>query len=68
MVAISYSQEMAPVLRDAGKPVEFVTLPNAHHRLLREDRRLAMGKASLEFVLTYDPPDPEPAPMSAPAQ
>ena len=56
------------MLRDAGKPVEFVTLPNAHHRLLREDRRLAMGKASLEFVLTYDPPDPEPAPMSAPAQ
>jgi dipeptidyl aminopeptidase/acylaminoacyl peptidase len=68
MVAIAQSQETAPVLRDAGKPVEFITLPNANHCLQREDWRLAMGKAALEFVLTSDPPDPEPTPVSAPAQ
>ena len=65
IVPIDQSQEMASALRSAGKPVEFVTLPNADHWLLHEDTRLAMAKASIAFVLKYNPPDPDPAPMTA---
>jgi acetyl esterase/lipase len=69
VVPIAQSQEMERALRAAGKPVEFLTLPNADHWLLRDDSRLAMAKASLAFVLKYDPPDPEPAAAAlAPAQ
>ncbi len=64
VVPIAQSQEMEHALKAAGKPVEFVTLPGADHRLLHEDTRLAMAKASLGFVLKYDPPDPE---MATPA-
>ena len=53
---------MDRALRSAGKPVEFIALTGADHWLLREDTRLAMAKASLDFVLKYDPPDPGPAP------
>lgn len=65
VVPIDQSQEMARALRSAGKPVEFVTLPGADHHFLHEDTRLAMAKASLAFVLKYDPPDPEPTQTAA---
>jgi acetyl esterase/lipase len=65
VVPISQSQEMERALKAAGKPVEFVTLPNADHWLLHEDTRLAMAKASLAFVLKNNPPDPEPAAVAA---
>jgi len=68
VVPIGQSQEMERALKAAGKPVELVTLPNADHWLLHEDTRLAMAKASLDFVLKYDPPDPEPAAIVAAAK
>jgi dipeptidyl aminopeptidase/acylaminoacyl peptidase len=61
VVPIDQSLEMQRALKAAGKPVELVTLPGADHWLLHEDTRLAMARASLDFVLKYDPPDPEPA-------
>jgi dipeptidyl aminopeptidase/acylaminoacyl peptidase len=60
VVPIDQSQAMARALKAAGKPVEFVTLPGADHWLLHEDTRLAMAKASLDFVLKHNPPDPPP--------
>jgi len=65
VVLYDQSQEMASALRSAGKPVELVTLPNADHWLLHEDTRLAMAKASIAFVLKYNPPDSEPTPTVA---
>jgi dipeptidyl aminopeptidase/acylaminoacyl peptidase len=67
VVPIDQSQEMEHALKAAGKPVEFITLPGADHWLLHEDTRLAMAKASIAFVLKYNPPDPESAaPASKP--
>jgi dipeptidyl aminopeptidase/acylaminoacyl peptidase len=63
-VPIAQSQVMERALKSAGKPVEFVTLPNADHWLLHEDTRVAMAKASLAFVLEHNPPDPEPAALT----
>jgi dipeptidyl aminopeptidase/acylaminoacyl peptidase len=45
-------------LKAAGKPVELLELPDADHWILREDARLAMVQASLNFVLKYNPSDP----------
>jgi dipeptidyl aminopeptidase/acylaminoacyl peptidase len=68
VVPISQSLEMQRALKAAGKPVELVTLANADHWLLHEDTRLAMAKASLDFVLKFNPPDPGPPPVAAPAR
>jgi dipeptidyl aminopeptidase/acylaminoacyl peptidase len=68
VVPIAQSREMADALKAAGKPVEFVTLPNADHWLLHEDTRVAMAKASLDFVLKHNPPDPEPVAAVAEAK
>jgi len=65
VVPIEQSQAMERALRSAGKPVEFVTLPGADHWLLEEDARVAMLKASVAFVMKYDPPDPAPATVAA---
>jgi dipeptidyl aminopeptidase/acylaminoacyl peptidase len=64
-VPIDQSQAMKRALDAAGKPVEFLTLPGADHWLLEEDARVAMLKASVAFVLKYDPPDPAPAAVAA---
>jgi dipeptidyl aminopeptidase/acylaminoacyl peptidase len=64
IVPFEQSQELDRALRAAGKPVEFISLTGADHWLLKDDTRLAMAKASLDFVLKYDPPDPEPAPAN----
>jgi dipeptidyl aminopeptidase/acylaminoacyl peptidase len=55
------SERMARALSKAGKPVELITLKGADHWLLREDVRIAMVKASVEFVMKNNPPDPSPA-------
>ena len=55
---------MATALAAKGKPVELVILPDADHWLLHEDTRLAMAKASLDFVLKYNPPSPLVQPAS----
>ena len=65
-VPIEQSQAFERALKAAGKPVEFITLPHADHWLLQDDSRLTMAKASLDFVLSHNPPDPESAPQPAP--
>ncbi|QUD85996.1 alpha/beta hydrolase family protein [Phenylobacterium montanum] len=52
------SETMAKALRTAGKSVELITLPGADHWLLEEPSRVAMLKASVEFVMKHNPPDP----------
>jgi dienelactone hydrolase len=64
-VPFGQSVGMADALKRAGKPVEFVALDGADHQLMREDTRLAMAKASVAFVLKYNPPDPAPAAVQA---
>ena len=61
VVRIDQSQAMEAALRQAGKPVEFVTLPKADHWLLDESSRVAMVKASVAFVMKNNPPDPAPS-------
>jgi dipeptidyl aminopeptidase/acylaminoacyl peptidase len=68
VVPIDQSQAMERALKAAGKPVDFIVLPGADHHLLREDTRIAAVKASLDFVLKYDPPDPAPAQPAAAAE
>jgi dipeptidyl aminopeptidase/acylaminoacyl peptidase len=51
---------MERALKAAGKPVERLTLPGADHWLLRQETRVAMLKASVAFVQTYNPADPAP--------
>ncbi len=65
VVPIEQSLEMQRALKAADKPVELLALPNADHWLLHEDTRLAMAKASLDFVLKYNPPDPGPTAVAA---
>jgi len=65
VVPINQSQAMAAAMRSAGKPVEFITLAGADHWLLEEDARVAMVKASVEFVLKNNPPDPAPPETAA---
>jgi dipeptidyl aminopeptidase/acylaminoacyl peptidase len=56
-VPISQSQEMERELKRAGKPVEFVTLKGEDHYMSKEETRLEMLKASVEFVLKQNPPN-----------
>lgn len=64
-VPIEQSQAMKRALDADGKPVDFITLPGADHWLLEEDARVAMLKASVAFVMKYDPPDPAPTAVAA---
>jgi pimeloyl-ACP methyl ester carboxylesterase len=65
VVPIDQSLGMQRALKSAGKPVELLTLTGADHWLLHEDTRLAMAKASLDFVLKYNPPYEEPTTVAA---
>jgi dipeptidyl aminopeptidase/acylaminoacyl peptidase len=51
------SRGMADALKSAGKPVELVELPEEDHWLSRPATRIAVVKASLEFVMKNNPPD-----------
>ena len=51
---------MAGALREAGKPVEMVTLPGEDHWLSRSETRLAMLEAAVRFITANNPPDPAP--------
>jgi dipeptidyl aminopeptidase/acylaminoacyl peptidase len=64
-VPFAQSADMAVALKHAGKPVEFLALDGADHWLLRQDTRIAMAKASVEFVLKNNPPDPAPVQASS---
>jgi dienelactone hydrolase len=61
VVPIDQSQAFERALKAAGKSVELITLPHADHWLLQDDSRMIMAKASLDFVLKYNPPDLESA-------
>jgi acetyl esterase/lipase len=60
VVPFDESVGMADALKRAGKPVEFIPLDGADHHFLKEATRIAMVKASVAFVLKYNPPDPAP--------
>jgi dipeptidyl aminopeptidase/acylaminoacyl peptidase len=49
------SLRMEQALRRAGKSVELVVYPGTDHWLLEEPSRMAMVKASVEFVLKHNP-------------
>jgi dipeptidyl aminopeptidase/acylaminoacyl peptidase len=65
VVPIEQSELMERNLKHAGKPVDLITLPGADHWLLEEPARIAMVKASVEFVMKNNPPDPAPAAVAA---
>jgi dipeptidyl aminopeptidase/acylaminoacyl peptidase len=57
-IVVKYSQsvEMAEALREAGKPVEFVTLAGEDHWLSRGATRLQMLQAIIAFIERHNPP------------
>jgi dipeptidyl aminopeptidase/acylaminoacyl peptidase len=55
------SRNMADALRQAGKPVEVLQLPDDDHWLAKAATRTAMLEASVAFVEKYNPPDAAPA-------
>ena len=57
VVPIAQSREMERALKRAGKPVEFVLLPQEDHWLSREATRTLMLQSAVAFVEKYDPPD-----------
>ena len=57
VVLYDQSASMAAALARAGKPVEFVTLPQTDHWLTRGVTRLAMLNAAVAFVEKHNPPD-----------
>jgi dipeptidyl aminopeptidase/acylaminoacyl peptidase len=57
VVPISQSEAMRSALGAAGKPVQFVVMPNEDHWLSREQTRIAMLNAAVAFVQKYNPPN-----------
>jgi dipeptidyl aminopeptidase/acylaminoacyl peptidase len=59
-IVVNYAQsaKMAEKLRDADKPVEFLTLPGQDHWLSKGETRLAMLEAVIAFVQKHNPADP----------
>lgn len=57
VVEFGQSASMAAALTRAGKPVEFVTLPQTDHWLTKGETRLAMLNAAVAFVEKHNPPD-----------
>jgi dipeptidyl aminopeptidase/acylaminoacyl peptidase len=56
VVDIAQSRRMEHALKAAGKSVELVVLAGQDHWLSREETRVAMLKASVDFVLAHNPP------------
>lgn len=61
VVPYTQSSAMADALRDAGKPVEFVTLTAEDHWLSKGETRNAMLTAAVGFVQRCNPADSAPA-------
>jgi len=57
VVPIAQSEEMRDALQKAGKTVQYVELPGEDHWLSRGETRLAMLKATVDFLKANDPPD-----------
>ena len=62
VVPYSHSREMAEKLRQAGKPVVFITQPEGDHHFTRGEDRLQFLKAMEDFLKQYNPADPAPTP------
>ena len=60
VVNYEQSEAMARALKQAGKPVEFVTLAGEDHWLSKSATRLAMLQAALDFIEHHNPPDHAP--------
>jgi len=58
VVRVDQSLDMAKALKDAGKPVELVTLDGEDHSLSRSATRLQMLKAMVAFIEKNNPPSP----------
>jgi dipeptidyl aminopeptidase/acylaminoacyl peptidase len=54
------SSSMFGKMRDAGKSVELVSLPEADHNFLREPDRVTLLTSLEAFLLKHNPPDPAP--------
>lgn len=52
------SSSMASKMRGAGKPVEFITLPDADHNFTRQADRLTLLNAIETFLAKHNPADP----------
>jgi dipeptidyl aminopeptidase/acylaminoacyl peptidase len=57
VVPIAQSEAMAAALTLAEKPFEFTRMKGEDHWLSRDATRVAMLKASVEFVKRHNPPD-----------
>ena len=58
VVPFEQSRFMESAAKDAGKPVEFVTLAAEDHWLSRPATRIAMLEAQIAFLEKHNPPDP----------
>jgi dipeptidyl aminopeptidase/acylaminoacyl peptidase len=58
-VTVEYGQSvsMAGKMKDAGKPVEFITLPKADHHFTREADRLVLLQSIEAFLKKNNPPN-----------
>jgi dipeptidyl aminopeptidase/acylaminoacyl peptidase len=61
VVPYAQSREMAEKLRQAGKPVTFITQPEGDHHFTRGEDRLQFLKAMEAFLKEHNPADPAPA-------
>ena len=57
VVPIGQSETMATALKRAHKPFEYLEMKGEDHWLSREDTRVTMLKAAVDFVEKYNPPD-----------
>lgn len=57
VVPFDQSRMMATAAENAGRPVDFVTLPDEDHWLSRPATRVAMLEAQIAFLLKHNPPD-----------
>ncbi|MDG2535557.1 S9 family peptidase [Sphingomonas sp. HITSZ_GF] len=60
VVPYSQSREMAEKLRQAGKPVIFISQPQGDHHFTRGEDRLQFLKAMEDFLKQHNPADPAP--------
>jgi dipeptidyl aminopeptidase/acylaminoacyl peptidase len=57
VVPVSQSETMAAALKRANKQFDFVVMKGEDHHLSREETRITMLKAAMDFVKRYNPPD-----------
>lgn len=57
VVLLRQSQVMADALKDAGKPHELMVLAGEDHYLSRNETRMQMLQATINFVEKYNPPN-----------